>query len=81
MTVKELIEKLQALPDQDAEVVTWYSKYAEHITSIEGISGEDEVIYMSGDGYYLSQEELDAARAETEDEDWGDNYVQVYLLS
>lgn len=81
MTVRELIKKLIDLPDQDREVVGWYSKYSEHITPMNGISGEDEDLYMTGDGYMLDQAEMDSAREENEDDDWGDDYSKVYILS
>lgn len=50
MTVKELIEKLQALPDQDAEVLTYDADAAE-IVPVTGMvyGGDDKIVALQTD--------------------------------
>ncbi len=50
MTVRELIERLQALPDQDAEVIT-YDGDAEDMVPVTGMvyGGTDKVVALQTD--------------------------------
>ena len=50
MTVKELIEKLQSLPDQDADVLT-YDADAQDLVPVTGMvyGGDDKVVALQTD--------------------------------
>lgn len=48
MTVKELIEKLQEMPDKSRHVYTHHDRHLDHIESVE-IDGDNDVILFAED--------------------------------